>query len=59
MLRVAGLVSVVLLSGCAAMQAKMPPAMPDAAAIDGEVSRMMSVTGAKGFALAVIDGGVV
>jgi CubicO group peptidase (beta-lactamase class C family) len=41
------------------MQGKTPPALPDAAAIDAEVSRMMSATGAKGFALAVIDGGVV
>lgn len=59
MLRVAGLLSVVLLSGCAGMQAKTSPAMPDGAAIDAEVSRMMSATGAKGFALAVVDGGVV
>jgi len=59
MMRVAWLVSAVLVSGCAALQAKTPPALPSGAAIDAEVTHMMATTGAKGFALAVIDGGVV
>ena len=35
------------------------PSVPSSSAIDVEVNRMMAVTGAKGFALAVIDDGAV
>ena len=56
----AGVVAAFLLLGPASARAEAPaapPAIPTAAAIDGEVQRLMAATGAKGLAVAVIDDG--
>jgi len=58
----AGVIAAVLLSAplssaAHAQTPAVPPAIPTAAAIDGEVQRLMTATGARGLALAVIDDG--
>jgi CubicO group peptidase (beta-lactamase class C family) len=51
--------STVLLAACCLPVAAVSQTMPSGAAIDGEVSRIMTQTGAKGMAVAVIDHGKV
>lgn len=51
--------SLLLTLGLAPAAAQTAPPLPDPAAIDAEVARLMGVTGARGLALAVIDGGQV
>jgi CubicO group peptidase (beta-lactamase class C family) len=51
--------STVLLAACCLSVAAVSQTTPNAAAIDGEVSKIMTRTGAKGLAVAVIDHGKV